>query len=188
MVGNDYNIALLIFFVPYILFEIPSNIFIKRLKPSNWLSIIMFIWGIATICQGLCHNFGGLLACRIIIGLAEAGYVHFRDGDNSRFFPGCIYLLSMYYKRWELQQRIVHFYFELPLILGVVLLRFNSRGIIWWSLSLRDRQNGRSRRKTRLGMDLHHRGTLRLTNTSDCLGSGDMCGSYSIQNYGLRFP
>ena len=75
MAGDDYNIALLIFFVPYILFEIPSNIFIRRLKPSNWLSIIMFIWGIATIAQGLCHNFGGLLACRIVIGLAEAGYI-----------------------------------------------------------------------------------------------------------------
>lgn len=74
MYGNEYNIALLIFFIPYILFEIPSNIFIRKLKPSNWLSLIMFIWGIATICQGLCHNFGGLLACRIIIGLMEAGY------------------------------------------------------------------------------------------------------------------
>jgi MFS family permease len=74
MHGNQYNIALLIFFIPYILFEIPSNIFIKKLKPSNWLSLIMLIWGIATICQGLCHNFGGLIACRVIIGLAEAGY------------------------------------------------------------------------------------------------------------------
>jgi hypothetical protein len=74
MYGDQYNIALFIFFVPYILLEIPSNIFIKKLKPSNWLSTIMFVWGIATICQGLSHNFGGLLACRIIIGAAEAGY------------------------------------------------------------------------------------------------------------------
>src|SRR5580692_2578112 len=103
LVGDQYNIALLVFFVPYILFEVPSNIFIKKLKPSNWLSLIMFIWGVATICQGLTQNFGGLLACRIIIGFAEAGYRPFSSIANKRFFPGCIYLLSMYYKRWELQ-------------------------------------------------------------------------------------
>jgi MFS family permease len=107
MHGNQYNIALLIFFVPYIIFEIPSNIFIRKLKPSIWLSLIMFISGIATICQGLTSSFGGLVACRLVIGTAEAGYALFLSQLISRFFPGCIYLLSMYYKRWELQQRIV---------------------------------------------------------------------------------
>ena len=43
--GNLYNVALFIFFVPYILFEVPSNIFIKRIAPSTWLSLIMFLWG-----------------------------------------------------------------------------------------------------------------------------------------------
>jgi len=73
LTGNQYNIALLIFFIPYILFEVPSNLIIRKLRPSNWISLIMFVWGIATICQGLCHNFAGLVACRVIIGLAEAG-------------------------------------------------------------------------------------------------------------------
>lgn len=41
MTGHDYNIALFIFFIPYILFEVPSNIIIKRVAPSTWLSIIM---------------------------------------------------------------------------------------------------------------------------------------------------
>jgi hypothetical protein len=45
MKGNDYNIALFIFFVPYILFEVPSNIIIKRVAPSTWLSGIMVLWG-----------------------------------------------------------------------------------------------------------------------------------------------
>jgi hypothetical protein len=45
MKGSDYNIALFIFFVPYILFEVPSNIIIKRIKPSTWLSSIMVLWG-----------------------------------------------------------------------------------------------------------------------------------------------
>lgn len=41
MTGHDYNTALFIFFVPYILFEVPSNIIIKQVAPSTWLSIIM---------------------------------------------------------------------------------------------------------------------------------------------------
>lgn len=48
MTGHDYNIALFIFFVPYILFEVPSNIIIKRIAPSTWLSIIMV--KLCTIC------------------------------------------------------------------------------------------------------------------------------------------
>ena len=45
MTGNDYNVALFVFFVPYILFEVPSNLLLKRIKPSTWLSAIMFGWG-----------------------------------------------------------------------------------------------------------------------------------------------
>jgi len=44
--GNKYNTALVIFFVPYILFEIPSNILLKKLKPRVWLSICMFGFGL----------------------------------------------------------------------------------------------------------------------------------------------
>lgn len=44
--GNKYNVALLIFFIPYILFEIPSNIILKKLKPRIWLSLCMFGFGL----------------------------------------------------------------------------------------------------------------------------------------------
>jgi len=45
MQGHDYNIALLIFFIPYILLEVPSNLVLKKFAPSWWLSGIMFGWG-----------------------------------------------------------------------------------------------------------------------------------------------
>ncbi|KAL8731705.1 MAG: hypothetical protein Q9181_004216 [Wetmoreana brouardii] len=45
MTANDYNIAVQVFFVPYILLEVPSNIMLRRVAPSAWLSSIMFIWG-----------------------------------------------------------------------------------------------------------------------------------------------
>lgn len=46
MKGRDYNIALLIFFIPYILLEVPSNLILKKFAPSWWLSGIMFCWGL----------------------------------------------------------------------------------------------------------------------------------------------
>lgn len=73
MHNNDYNIALFIFFVPYILFEVPSNLVLKKLAPSTWLSLIMVLWGIATVGMGLIKNFEGLIAMRVLLGFFEAG-------------------------------------------------------------------------------------------------------------------
>ena len=42
MTGSDYNLALLILFIPFIICEIPANILMKRLKPSTWLSVLLF--------------------------------------------------------------------------------------------------------------------------------------------------
>ncbi|KAF2685922.1 MFS general substrate transporter [Lentithecium fluviatile CBS 122367] len=99
MHAQDYNIALFVFFIPYILFEVPSNIILKKLAPSTWLSAIMVLWGISTIGMGLVNNFEGLVAMRVILGFFEAG-----------LFPGCMYLISMYYKRYELQWRFTLFF------------------------------------------------------------------------------
>lgn len=40
--GTKYNTALTIFFVPYIIFEIPSNILLKKLKPHVWCMLLSF--------------------------------------------------------------------------------------------------------------------------------------------------
>jgi hypothetical protein len=131
MHGNDYNIALLVFFVPYILFEIPANLILRKMAPSTWLSLIMTLWGelslrqmmhvlieitkgISTIGMGLVRNFQGLVAMRVLLGFFEAGltpseyfttFVRHRT-DRS----GCVYLISMYYKRYELQWRFTLFF------------------------------------------------------------------------------
>ncbi|KAJ5332394.1 uncharacterized protein N7506_006177 [Penicillium brevicompactum] len=126
MEGHDYNIALFIFFIPYILFEVPSNLVLRKVPPSWWLSGIMFLWGISTIsnvpkswialtftgiittCQGVTQSFGGLVACRFLLGVFEAG-----------FMPGCIYLIAMYYKRHELQWRL-NVFFSASILAGAV--------------------------------------------------------------------
>ncbi|KAL4800960.1 Peroxin-3-domain-containing protein [Aspergillus venezuelensis] len=97
--STKYNTALTIFFVPYIVFEIPSNILLKKLKPHIWLSGCMFMFGIVMICQGLVTNWGGLMTTRWFLGMGECG-----------MFPGCFYLLGMWYKRSEAQKRFSFFF------------------------------------------------------------------------------
>jgi MFS family permease len=67
----QYSNCLVIFFVPYVIFEIPSNIFLRRFKPSTWLSICMFGFGFTTIMQGLVKGYSGFLATRFFLGLFE---------------------------------------------------------------------------------------------------------------------
>ncbi|QSZ32876.1 hypothetical protein DSL72_002457 [Monilinia vaccinii-corymbosi] len=94
LVGNQRNIALCIFFVPYILFEIPSNIFMKRFKPHIWLSGCILAFGVIMLAQGFVKSYRGLLATRFFLGLCEAG-----------IFPGSFYLISIWYKREESLRR-----------------------------------------------------------------------------------
>jgi MFS family permease len=83
----------------YILLEVPANIIIRKISPSSWLCGIMFFWGVITVCEGLVKNFASLVALRFLLGIFEAGLV-----------PGAVYLISMYYKRYELQWRLSVFF------------------------------------------------------------------------------
>ncbi|EFR00745.1 hypothetical protein MGYG_03750 [Nannizzia gypsea CBS 118893] len=97
--GTEYNTALTIFFIPYVLFEIPSNLLLKKFKPHVWLSVCMFAFGLITCLQGIVTNYAGILATRFFLGLAETG-----------MFPGCFYLMGMWYKRSEAQKRFSFFF------------------------------------------------------------------------------
>ncbi|KAF7332187.1 MFS transporter [Mycena kentingensis (nom. inval.)] len=97
--GNQFNIVLTVFYATYILVEIPSNLIMKKMKPARWISILVFTWGSVTTLTGLVHNFGGLLAIRLMLGLCEGGLL-----------PGIILYLSTVYKPHELQLRVGLFY------------------------------------------------------------------------------
>ena len=75
MVGNQYNIALFVFYIPYCLLDLPSNLLLRKWRPAPMLSIMMFCWGLATMGQGLTRNWAGLVASRVIMGIFEAGFV-----------------------------------------------------------------------------------------------------------------
>ncbi|KAH8673983.1 major facilitator superfamily domain-containing protein [Xylariales sp. PMI_506] len=63
------------------------------------LSGCMFGFGIVSVCQGLVQNYAGLLATRFFLGVFETG-----------MFPGCFYLLGMWYRRDEAQKRYSLFF------------------------------------------------------------------------------
>ncbi|KAL8281510.1 hypothetical protein RQP46_006194 [Phenoliferia psychrophenolica] len=83
----DYNTALAIYFVGYVLFEVPANIVLKKLDPKRWLPVLTIVWGITATLQGLVTSRSGFFAARFFMGVTEAG-----------LFPGCVFVLSMYYK------------------------------------------------------------------------------------------
>jgi len=99
MTDTQYLISLTVFFFSYAIFEVPSNVFLKRLKPSIWLSLLMLLWGVMMTVQGLVHNFGGLVGMRWMLGTFEAG-----------LFPGVNYYLSCWYKRSEFGIRAAIFF------------------------------------------------------------------------------
>jgi MFS family permease len=79
--------------------QLPSNLLLTRVRPSIYLGSVMTIWGVISTAQSAVHSFGALLACRIMLGIAEAP-----------FFPGAIMLMSSWYTRRELSHRIAWFY------------------------------------------------------------------------------
>jgi MFS family permease len=98
--GVQWNIILSLFFVPYILLEVPSNIFLKRFKHPSWyMGVLVLSWGVVMTLHGVTQNFGGLLAVRLLLGVFEAG-----------FFPGAIYLVSFWYMPRDMSSRISWFY------------------------------------------------------------------------------
>ncbi|KAI8388256.1 major facilitator superfamily domain-containing protein [Radiomyces spectabilis] len=95
MTDGQLSFAISAFYITYIIFHVPSNVIMKRTNASIWLSSIMFAWGTITIVTAFVRNFAGLLSCRLILGVAESGYI-----------PGILYQLSSVYKPRELGIRI----------------------------------------------------------------------------------
>lgn len=99
MTGNQYLTGLTLYFVGYVLFEVPCNIILKRTSPRVWLPTLTIAWGIVAALLGVVRNLAGFFVARFFLGVAESG-----------LFPGVVYYLSMWYKRRERQFRISLFF------------------------------------------------------------------------------
>lgn len=93
--SEQFQVTVSIFFVTYLLFEVPSNLVLKLFTPRRWVSFIVIAWGIIATLTGLVQSYGALIACRLLLGVVEAG-----------LFPGLSVYLTFFYTKHELALRI----------------------------------------------------------------------------------
>ncbi|MBP0623626.1 MFS transporter [Cupriavidus consociatus] len=81
-----YGVGAGIFFIGYVLFELPSNLMLPRVGARKTFSRILVLWGITSACMLFVRNVPTFYAMRFLLGVFEAG-----------FAPGMIYYLSCWY-------------------------------------------------------------------------------------------
>ncbi|KAH0829188.1 major facilitator superfamily domain-containing protein [Lanmaoa asiatica] len=114
----QYDTVVAILYASYCPAQIPSNIVSSPVSvsllvpPTFYIGTCVVLWGLTSALTGITHNFPGIMACRVFIGLPEAA-----------FYPGAIYLLSRWYTRKELAFRSA--------ILYAGLLMSNAFGSLW---------------------------------------------------------
>lgn len=75
-----------IFFLGYMLFEIPSNLIMEKVGARRWIARILISWGVISACTAFATGTWSFLAIRFLLGLAEAG-----------FYPGIILYLTWWF-------------------------------------------------------------------------------------------
>lgn len=85
MTAAQYGLAASLFFLGYILFEVPSNLCMHRFGARVWMTRILVTWGIVSSLTSLVPNAGWLYAARFVLGACEAG-----------LFPGMVYYLTLW--------------------------------------------------------------------------------------------
>ncbi|CAO3621527.1 unnamed protein product [Cunninghamella blakesleeana] len=88
--GNQYSLLGMLFYVGYLVFQIPNAFLIQRLRINKYLGSLVFCWGIVTLGTAFCNSFGELVACRVLLGFFEAST-----------FPCVFITLNSLYRRQE---------------------------------------------------------------------------------------
>src|ERR1700684_1793398 len=81
-----YGFGAGIFFVGYLLFQIPSNLALVRIGARRWLGILILCWGVISSCMMFVHSPTSFYIFRFALGAAEAG-----------FFPGVLLYLTYWF-------------------------------------------------------------------------------------------
>ncbi|KIV93470.1 hypothetical protein PV10_04682 [Exophiala mesophila] len=102
--GNRLNIAVSIFYVFYVLVEIPAAMLVKRLRFDLAIPGVAVAWGVICLCNGFVNNFAGLVVCRLLLGFFEGV-----------LFPANILMMANWYTREELGKRLGFLFVALAL-------------------------------------------------------------------------
>ena len=86
LTSTMFGLASGIFFIGYVLVEVPSNLALERFGARRWLARIAVSWGIVAVAIGFAPNAATLLTLRFLLGVAEAG-----------LFPGVIFYLTRWF-------------------------------------------------------------------------------------------
>ena len=98
-----YGLGVGMFYVTYVLFEIPGAIIVERWSARKWIARIMISWGTITIMTGFVHTARQFYAARFLLGIAE-----------SSFFPGMIVYLTHWFRSQERSRAIACLYAAVP--------------------------------------------------------------------------
>ena len=111
----QFGFASGVFFIGYILLEIPSNLALHRFGARRWLARIMVTWGIVALLFTWVGSYTQLTGLRFLLGVAEAG-----------FFPGAILFLSLWVPAQYRSKVLGLFYLAQPLttVIGAPLAGF----------------------------------------------------------------
>lgn len=104
LVGNGYNALLSIFYISYILFEIPANILCKWMGPGWFIPLTSLGFGISSIGTAFVNTEAQASGVRFVLGVFEAGML-----------PGIAYYMSRWYRRSELAFRLAMYIVMAPL-------------------------------------------------------------------------
>jgi ACS family tartrate transporter-like MFS transporter len=99
-----FGIGAGIFFAGYILFEIPSNLALRRFGARIWIARIMISWGLISVAMALVSGATSFYVMRFLLGVAEAG-----------FFPGIILYLTYWFPAREHARIVALFMAAVPL-------------------------------------------------------------------------
>ncbi|KAF9890473.1 hypothetical protein FE257_005878 [Aspergillus nanangensis] len=102
--GNDYNAVLSVFYISYIIFEIPCNVACKWMGPGWFLPLTTVLFGICSLGTAFVNDIHQASGVRFLLGIFEAGMM-----------PGIAYYLSRWYRRSELAFRISLYIVMAPL-------------------------------------------------------------------------
>ncbi|KAJ4483508.1 major facilitator superfamily domain-containing protein [Lentinula aciculospora] len=98
-VGTRYSLVSCVYFIPYILLELPSNVLLRTFGTRNLLSFCVIVWGAVQLAMAFVPNWKYLVLCRVLLGAFEAG-----------FFPALVFIITTWYQRHEVQKRLAAFY------------------------------------------------------------------------------
>jgi MFS family permease len=96
--------VLSVFYVSYIVFEIPCNILCKKIGPGWFIPATSLAFGICSLGTAFVHTFSQVCAVRFLLGIFEAGML-----------PGIAYYMSRWYRRSELAFRLSLYIVMAPL-------------------------------------------------------------------------